>query len=127
MFVGSYGNRIRNMRLLRDSRACNRYMVLIQLDSLESAEQFYREYEGKLFSSIGPECCRILSVSSIIFRNTTTNSKVRTILWIFLLNIEFSLLVGSFSRCRFCVGTTNLSCLFGKIGFFRIWTHHQSL
>jgi len=76
MFVGSYGNRIRNMRLLRDSRACNRYMVLIQLDSLESAEQFYREYEGKLFSSIGPECCRILSVSSIIFRNTTTNSKL---------------------------------------------------
>lgn len=76
MFVGPFGNHIRNMRLLRDSRACNRYMVLIQLDSLQNAENFYREYEGKLFSSIGPECCRILSVSSIVFRSSA-NSKVR--------------------------------------------------
>ncbi|EME28802.1 BRCA1-associated protein [Galdieria sulphuraria] len=77
MFVGPFGNHIRNMRLLRDSRACNRYMVLIQFESLESAENFYRGYEGKLFSSIGPECCRILSVSSVVFRNTT-NSKMET-------------------------------------------------
>ncbi|GJQ13541.1 hypothetical protein GpartN1_g5332.t1 [Galdieria partita] len=77
MFVGPFGNHIRNLRLLRDSRACNRYMVLIQLDTLENAENFYREYEGKLFSSIGPECCRILSVSSVVFHNTT-NSKVET-------------------------------------------------
>eukprot|EP00871_Galdieria_phlegrea_P004509 jgi/Galph1/5059/GphlegSOOS_G3776.1 len=74
-FVVPVQNHILNMRILRDSRACNRYMVLIRFNSIDSAKAFYQEYEGKPFSSIGPECCRILAVSKTLFLNKTNNEQ----------------------------------------------------
>ena len=65
-FTGAYHKFISNMRVLRE-QSSNSYTVVIKFTSQSSADSFYSEFNGKLFSSMESESCIVLYVSSVEF------------------------------------------------------------
>lgn len=63
-FVACFRDHIRLIRIVRDESP-NKYMVLMELDSQESADSFYLQYNGKKFNSFDPEDCKVVFVSKV--------------------------------------------------------------
>ncbi|KAG1681854.1 BRCA1-associated protein [Nymphon striatum] len=65
---------IENMRIVRDTTP-NQYMVLIKFRSQESADLFYKNYDGVPFNSIEPETCHLVYVAKVeTTKDTDTGS-----------------------------------------------------
>mmetsp|Transcript_26651 Transcript_26651/g.64740 ORF Transcript_26651/g.64740 Transcript_26651/m.64740 type:complete len:501 (-) Transcript_26651:109-1611(-) len=65
-FVAPHAHQICTMRILKDARAENRYMVVMKFHAVAHAEEFARGYDGKRFSTISEERCRVLPVADIV-------------------------------------------------------------
>lgn len=48
------------MRIVRNDEMEDRYIVLIRFDNQESADGFYKHFNGQRFSSLEPEACNVL-------------------------------------------------------------------
>ncbi|MQM18898.1 hypothetical protein Taro_051897 [Colocasia esculenta] len=59
-FCGSFIQHVLEMRIVRNDGDEDRYSVLIGFDSQVSADEFYRHFNGKRFSSLEADACHIL-------------------------------------------------------------------
>ncbi|KAK1292747.1 hypothetical protein QJS10_CPB17g02153 [Acorus calamus] len=59
-FCGSFIPHVQEMRVVRSDGVEDRYSILINFDTLESADNFYRHFNGKPFSSLEVDVCRVL-------------------------------------------------------------------
>ncbi|KND01376.1 uncharacterized protein SPPG_03188 [Spizellomyces punctatus DAOM BR117] len=67
-FVGPLRDEMSHLRIVRDSLP-NRYMVLIKFRDAQGAERFYKDYNGREFSSLEPEMCHVVYIKSIEFKS----------------------------------------------------------
>ncbi|OVA12903.1 zinc finger protein [Macleaya cordata] len=59
-FCGSFIQHTLEMRIVRNDGMEDQYSVLIRFDSQDSADNFYKHFNGKRFSSMEVEVCRVL-------------------------------------------------------------------
>ncbi|XP_077216737.1 zinc finger (C3HC4-type RING finger) family protein [Tasmannia lanceolata] len=59
-FCGSFIQHILEMRIVRNDGVDDRYSILIRFDSQNSTDNFYTHFNGKRFSSLEVEVCRVL-------------------------------------------------------------------
>ncbi|KAM2305785.1 hypothetical protein ACFXTH_025306 [Malus domestica] len=59
-FCGSFIQHILEMRIVRNDGMEDRYSILIRFDSQDSTDNFYKHFNGRRFSSLEVEVCRIL-------------------------------------------------------------------
>eukprot|EP00850_Spirogloea_muscicola_P009482 SM000053S17439 [mRNA] locus=s53:368169:371669:- [translate_table: standard] len=64
-FTGSFISNIKEMRIVRNDEADERYMVLMTFDEQLSADEFFRVYNGKLFTSMEPEVCHVVFTADV--------------------------------------------------------------
>jgi BRCA1-associated protein len=64
-FLGAHLPLVEHMRILRDPVSSARFMVLLRLQSQEAADRFFRGFNGRPFSSMGSELCRVLYVAHV--------------------------------------------------------------
>ncbi|RFU80742.1 ring finger [Trichoderma arundinaceum] len=73
-FLGFLGERwqrdISHCRMVMTSRM-NRYLVLLKFRDGKRAKQWRREYDGKIFNSMGSQACHVVFVRSITFERPT--------------------------------------------------------
>ncbi|KAI8911973.1 BRCA1-associated protein 2-domain-containing protein [Powellomyces hirtus] len=67
-FVGPLRQDMAHLRIVRDSIP-NRYMVLIKFRDPSSAQEFYKEYNGREYSSLEPEMCHVVYIKSVEFKS----------------------------------------------------------
>lgn len=73
-FVGpNHCSHISHFRMIVTDKS-NRYMVLLKFRDNESAKLFQNDYNGKLFNSMEPESCHVISISRILFGSEVTHS-----------------------------------------------------
>lgn len=73
-FVGpTHCGHISHFRMIVTDKS-NRYMVLLKFRDGDSAKLFQNEYNGKLFNSMEPESCHVISISKILFGSEVTHS-----------------------------------------------------
>ncbi|XP_059459018.1 BRAP2 RING ZnF UBP domain-containing protein 2 [Corylus avellana] len=58
-FCGSFIDHILEMRIVRNDGMEDRYSILIRFDSQESTDNFYKHFNGRRFSSLEVEVCRV--------------------------------------------------------------------
>eukprot|EP01125_Pyxidicula_operculata_P006223 TRINITY_DN2163_c0_g1_i2.p1 TRINITY_DN2163_c0_g1~~TRINITY_DN2163_c0_g1_i2.p1 ORF type:complete len:474 (+),score=110.56 TRINITY_DN2163_c0_g1_i2:305-1726(+) len=67
LFTGAYSSSTKHIRILRDNDL-SKYMLLLLLENQESADSFFKEYNGKPFSSLSPEeVCKVAFVRKVDF------------------------------------------------------------
>ncbi|XP_027341921.1 BRCA1-associated protein isoform X2 [Abrus precatorius] len=59
-FCGSFIQHMLEMRIVRMDGMEDQYSVLIRFDDQDSTDSFYKHYNGRLFSSLEVEVCRVL-------------------------------------------------------------------
>ena len=58
-FLGPSQNCIDYIRVIRPENSSHGYTALLCMDSLDAADRFYVEYNGKRFNSLEPEICHV--------------------------------------------------------------------
>ncbi|KAF8979105.1 hypothetical protein BGZ46_005816 [Entomortierella lignicola] len=66
-FVGPVRSEVSHFRIVRDT-APNRFMVLMKFRTVKATAEFYKRYNGKVFSSLEPEICHVVYLKSIEIR-----------------------------------------------------------
>ncbi|KAJ7951957.1 BRCA1-associated protein [Quillaja saponaria] len=66
-FCGSFIQHILEMRIVRNDGKEDSYSILIKFDSQVSADNFYKHYNGRSFSSLEAEVCRVLFTMDVQF------------------------------------------------------------
>ncbi|MCL7022285.1 hypothetical protein MKW94_002050 [Papaver nudicaule] len=66
-FCGSFIQHILEMRIIRNDGVEDQYSVLIRFDGQESADNFYKHFNGKRFSSMEVEVCHVLFTVDVQF------------------------------------------------------------
>lgn len=66
-FTGSFLTNIREIRIVRNDAVPNCYMALLKLDSQETADDFYRYFNGREYSSMEPGVCRVVFTADVQF------------------------------------------------------------
>ncbi|KAL3677529.1 hypothetical protein R1sor_027477 [Riccia sorocarpa] len=69
-FTGSFIHNIENMRIVRNDGIPDRYSVLMKFDKQSSADEFYRHYNGKPFSSFEAEVCHVLFTADVQYTDS---------------------------------------------------------
>ncbi|XP_057248501.1 BRAP2 RING ZnF UBP domain-containing protein 2 [Beta vulgaris subsp. vulgaris] len=64
-FCGSFVQHMLEMRIVRDDETADRYIALIRFDSQDSADGFFKHFNGKRFSSLEPEACHVLFIIDV--------------------------------------------------------------
>ncbi|KAF3947181.1 hypothetical protein ACB098_05G074800 [Castanea mollissima] len=59
-FCGSFIHHILEMRIVRNDGMEDRYSILIRFDGQDSTDNFFRHFNGRRFSSLEVEVCRVL-------------------------------------------------------------------
>ncbi|KAI9193742.1 BRCA1-associated protein 2-domain-containing protein [Polychytrium aggregatum] len=65
-FIGPNQKFVSNIRIIRDATP-NRFLVLIRFRQARHADRFYKEYNGRPFSSLEPAICHVVYIKSIKF------------------------------------------------------------
>ena len=65
-FLGGFSKLVFHVRILRDQRP-DRFVLILKFVNQESADDFFREYNGKLFSEMANERCKVAFLSSVEF------------------------------------------------------------
>ncbi|KAI3982145.1 hypothetical protein MKX01_019051 [Papaver californicum] len=66
-FCGSFIQHILEMRIVRNDGVEDQYSVLIRFDGQESADNFYKHFNGNRFSSMEVEVCHVLFTVDVQF------------------------------------------------------------
>ncbi|CAM6096640.1 unnamed protein product [Calypogeia fissa] len=69
-FTGSFLHDIEQMRIVRNDGAMDRYSVLMKFDKQSCADDFYRHYNGKPFSSFEAEVCHVLFTADVQYTDS---------------------------------------------------------
>ncbi|KAK9808671.1 hypothetical protein WJX72_001734 [[Myrmecia] bisecta] len=70
-FVGGYLPKVREMRLVRREGGRTTCLVLVRFDSLATADDFFRDFNARPFSSLEPDVvCRLVYVKDIQITST---------------------------------------------------------
>ncbi|CAG8579592.1 BRCA1-associated protein 2-domain-containing protein [Gigaspora rosea] len=69
-FVAPVQRFVSHFRFIRDS-APNKFMVLMKFRHARAAWDFYRQFNGRPFSSMEPEICHVAYIKSIEFKSTS--------------------------------------------------------
>ncbi|CAA0810103.1 zinc finger (C3HC4-type RING finger) family protein [Striga hermonthica] len=73
-FCGSFIHHVLEMRIVRTEGLEDRYSILIRLDNQNSADSFYRHFNGKRFSSLEEETCRMFFTVDIQYTGSIEHS-----------------------------------------------------
>lgn len=63
-FTAPVNENIEHMRIIRESRP-NQYMVLFKFKNQQTADEFYKNFNGIQFNSIEPEICHLVYVAKV--------------------------------------------------------------
>lgn len=74
-FCGSFIHHMLEMRIVRNDGVEDQYSVLIRFDSQSSADSFYKHFNGKRFSSLEVEACRVLFTVDIQYTGSIEHSQ----------------------------------------------------
>ncbi|KAL1554127.1 BRAP2 RING ZnF UBP domain-containing protein 2 [Salvia divinorum] len=74
-FCGPFIQNMLEMRIVRTEGLEDRYSVLIRLDDQKNADYFYKQYNGKCFSSLEEETCRMFFTVDIQFTGSIEHSQ----------------------------------------------------
>jgi hypothetical protein len=66
-------DKVRHLRLVHEA-ARARYVALLDMDSQDSADTLYREFNGKPYSSMDTERCVVLFVKDVLFLDDLQSS-----------------------------------------------------
>ncbi|KAJ7542954.1 hypothetical protein O6H91_09G057000 [Diphasiastrum complanatum] len=69
-FTGSFIQNIKEIRIVRNEGASDRYSVLMKFDEQVLADDFYKHYDGKPFSSLEAEICHILFIADVQYTDS---------------------------------------------------------
>ncbi|CAG8742072.1 14875_t:CDS:2, partial [Acaulospora morrowiae] len=69
-FVAPVQRFVSHFRFIRDS-APNKFIVLMKFRHSRAAKDFYKQYNGRPFSSMEPEICHLVYIKSIEFKSTS--------------------------------------------------------
>ncbi|RWR75689.1 BRCA1-associated protein [Cinnamomum micranthum f. kanehirae] len=64
-FCASHVDHLAEIELIRNDAVDDRYSILIKLDNQKGADSFYRNFNGRRFSSSEAEICHILFIDSV--------------------------------------------------------------
>mmetsp|Transcript_5105 Transcript_5105/g.15274 ORF Transcript_5105/g.15274 Transcript_5105/m.15274 type:complete len:524 (-) Transcript_5105:349-1920(-) len=70
-FVSPFESQIVTMWLLRDTQDVNSYHALIELRDAESVLAFAKDYDGKVFSSLGTERCHVRAADKVLLEDSS--------------------------------------------------------
>ncbi|GFQ04583.1 brca1-associated protein [Phtheirospermum japonicum] len=73
-FCASFIQHVLEMRIVRTEGLEDRYSILIRLDDQISADSFYRHFNGKRFSSLEEETCRMFFTKDIHYTESIEHS-----------------------------------------------------
>ncbi|KAI3463441.1 hypothetical protein Pfo_020104 [Paulownia fortunei] len=74
-FCGSFIQHMLEMRIVRTEGLEDRYSVLIRLEDQNSADSFYKHFNGKRFSSLEEETCRMFFTVDIQYTGSIEHSQ----------------------------------------------------
>ncbi|XP_075523446.1 BRAP2 RING ZnF UBP domain-containing protein 2-like [Primulina tabacum] len=77
-FCGSFIQHMLEMRIVRTEGLEDRYSILIRLDYQNSADSFYKHFNGKCFSSLEEETCRVFFTADIQYTGSIEHSQPST-------------------------------------------------
>ena len=64
-FLGPYLPSVRHMRLVRNDARPGTYAALLHFRELDMADGFFADYEGRPFSKLEPEVCRVVYLAAV--------------------------------------------------------------
>ncbi|CAB4407357.1 unnamed protein product [Rhizophagus irregularis] len=70
-FVAPVRKYVSHLRFIRDS-APNKFIVLMKFRHARAARDFYKQFNGRPFSSMEPEICHVVYIKSIEFKSIST-------------------------------------------------------
>ncbi|KAL1917614.1 uncharacterized protein VTP21DRAFT_4007 [Calcarisporiella thermophila] len=68
-FTAPVADAVSHYRIIRDASP-NKFLVLMKFRDSEHAAEFYKQYNGRPFSSLDPEICHIVYIKSVEFKST---------------------------------------------------------
>ncbi|KAJ8907622.1 hypothetical protein NDN08_007732 [Rhodosorus marinus] len=74
-FLALYESKIRCLWLLRDVEERNSYDVLLSFNDETSLTEFAAEFDGKVFSTLGPDRCRLFAATSVTVEGDNSEPK----------------------------------------------------
>ncbi|XP_011082084.1 BRCA1-associated protein [Sesamum indicum] len=74
-FCGSFIQHMLEMRIVRTEGMEDRYSILIRFDNQTSADSFYKHFNGKRFSSLEEESCRMFFTVDIQYTGSIEHSQ----------------------------------------------------
>lgn len=69
-FIGSFLQNVKEMRFVRNDGSSDRYSALMKFDSQSTADDFFKHYNGKPFSSFEEEVCHVLFIVDVQYTNS---------------------------------------------------------
>lgn len=69
-FIGAFLQNVKEMRFVRNDGSSDRYSALMKFDSQNIADEFFKHYNGKPFSSFEEEVCHALFTASVQYTNS---------------------------------------------------------
>ncbi|KAL2493483.1 zinc finger (C3HC4-type RING finger) family protein [Abeliophyllum distichum] len=75
-FCGSFIQHMLEMRIVRNEGMEDCYSILIKFDDQDSADNFYKHFNGKRFSSLDEEICRVLYTIDIQYTGSIEHSQL---------------------------------------------------
>ncbi|XP_022885467.1 BRCA1-associated protein [Olea europaea var. sylvestris] len=77
-FCGSLIQHMLEMRIVRNEGIEDCYNILIRFNDQDSADSFYKHFNGKQFSSLDEEICRVLYTIDIQYTGSIEHSQIST-------------------------------------------------
>ncbi|KZV44168.1 hypothetical protein F511_22520 [Dorcoceras hygrometricum] len=77
-FCGSFIQHMLEMRIVRTEGLEDRYSILVRLDGQNSADSFYKHFNGKCFSSLEEETCHVFFTADIQYTGSIEHSQPST-------------------------------------------------
>lgn len=75
-FCGSFIQHLLEMRIVRTEGMEDHYSILIRLDNQSSADSFHKHFNGKRFSSLEEETCRVFFTVDIQYTGSIEHSQL---------------------------------------------------
>ncbi|XP_027098343.1 BRAP2 RING ZnF UBP domain-containing protein 2-like isoform X1 [Coffea arabica] len=78
-FCGSFIHHMLEMRIVRNDGMEDNYSVLIRFDDQSSADNFYKHFNGRCFSSLEVEICRVLFTVDVQFTGSIEHAQASAV------------------------------------------------
>lgn len=74
-FCGSFIHHILEMRIVRNDGMENRYSILVRFDDQSSTDAFHKHFNGRRFSSLETESCRVLFTFDVQYTSSIEHAQ----------------------------------------------------